>query len=492
LTPDSARLYHPPHVLTKTAAIVLAAGLGTRMRSRLPKVLHQVAGRPMIDHVLDALAGAGIQHRVVVTGHLGEQVEAALGSRAVTARQEPQRGTADAVRVGLERIPRDARRVLVTMGDAPLIPSEQFIAMVREQEAIGAAIVLLATRVSDPSGYGRVVRGTDGGVRAIVEEADADAGTSSIDEINVGVYCFDAEWMRANLGGVTAAANGEYYLTELVALAIGGGRRVAVVTADDADQALGINDRVALSLAEERMRRQIVERHMRNGVTIVDPATTRIDAGVEIGQDARIEPWTIIEGASVIAQDAVIGPHTHVRDSRVGPRTQVWQSVIEESTVAEDVEIGPFAHLRPGSEIGARCRIGNFAEVKQSRIGAGTQQHHFSYVGDADVGERVNVGAGAVTVNYDGTAKYRTRIGDKAFIGSDSMLIAPLTVGEGAVTGAGSVVTRDVAAGSSVVGVPARPIELRRRPGAPAEPATDASEPQAPQAPVPSGTERNP
>jgi bifunctional UDP-N-acetylglucosamine pyrophosphorylase/glucosamine-1-phosphate N-acetyltransferase len=479
-------------VLTTTAAIVLAAGQGTRMRSRLPKVLHLVAGRPMIDHVLDALAGAGIEHRVVVTGHLGEQVETALGKRVVTARQEPQRGTADAVRVGLERIPREVRQVLVTMGDAPLIPSELFTALVREQEAQGAAIVLLATRMADPSGYGRVVRQAGGGVRAIVEQADADVATASIDEINVGVYCFEAEWLRANVGGVTAAANGEYYLTDLVALAIGGGRSVAVVPAGNAEQALGINDRVALSLAEERMRRQIVERHMRNGVTIVDPATTRIDDMVEIGQDARIEPWTIIEGASVIAQDAVIGPHAHLRDSRVGPRTQVWQSVLEESMVAEDVEIGPFAHLRPGSEIGARCRIGNFAEVKKSRVGAGTQQHHFSYIGDADVGERVNVGAGAVTVNYDGMAKYRTRIGDKAFIGSDSMLIAPITVGEGAVTGAGSVVTRDVEPGTSVVGVPARPIELRRRRGTADEPAGSATEPPAAEAPVPSGTERNP
>ena len=492
MTPDSARLYHPPHVLTTTAAIVLAAGQGTRMRSRHPKVLHMVAGRPMIDHVLEALAGAGIEHRVVVTGHLGEQVEAALGARAVTARQEPQRGTADAVRVGLERTPRETSQVLVTMGDAPLIPSELFTALAREQEEQGAAIVLLATRMPDPSGYGRVVRDADGSVRSIVEEADADAATASIDEINAGVYCFEGDWLRANLGGVAAAANGEYYLTDLVALAIGGGRRVAVVTAGDPEQALGINDRVTLSLAEERMRRQIVERHMRNGVTIVDPTTTRIDAAVEIGQDARIEPWTIIEGASVIAQDAVIGPHAHLRDSRVGPRTQIWQSVIEQSTVAEDVEIGPFAHLRPGSEIGARCRIGNFAEVKKSRIGAGTQQHHFSYIGDADLGERVNIGAGAVTVNYDGTAKYRTRIGDRAFIGSDSMLIAPLTVGEGAVTGAGSVVTRDVAPGTSVVGVPARPIELRRRPGTRQDADADPPEPSTPQAPVPSGTDRKP
>jgi bifunctional UDP-N-acetylglucosamine pyrophosphorylase/glucosamine-1-phosphate N-acetyltransferase len=490
LTPDSTRLYHPPHVLTTTAAIVLAAGQGTRMRSRLPKVLHPVAGRPMIDHVLDTLKGAGIDHPVVVTGHGAQQVEEALAGRVPTARQDPQLGTADAVRVGLERIPSDARQVLVTMGDAPMLPPAQLTALIAERDAAGAAIALLAARMAEPAGYGRIVRAADGSVRAIVEEADTEPATRQIDEVNVGTYCFDADWLRASLGSIAASPSGEYYLTDLVALAIAGGRRVAVVVAPDPELALGINDRVALSVAEERLRREIVEHHMLHGVTIVDPATTRIDAGVEIGQDARIEPWTILEGATVVAQDAVIGPHAHLRDSRVGPRSHVWRSVLEEASVAEDVEIGPFAHLRPGSEIGARCRIGNFAEVKRSRIGAGTQQHHFSYIGDAEIGEQVNIGAGVVTVNFDGRAKHRTQVGDEAFIGSDSMLVAPITIGEGAMTGAGSVVTRDVAPGKRVVGVPARPIELRRRRGASGDP--PAAESGLPEAPVPTGTDRNP
>jgi bifunctional UDP-N-acetylglucosamine pyrophosphorylase/glucosamine-1-phosphate N-acetyltransferase len=474
--------------LTAPAAIVLAAGQGTRMRSRIPKVLHPLAGRPMVEHVLDALAEAGIARTVVVTGHGADAVEAAIGDRAATVRQEPQRGTADAVRIALEAFPLDADELVVTMGDVPLQPSAlvtDLLAALREDRA---AMTLVAARLDDPTGYGRILRDAGGAASAIVEEADADEATRAIAEVNVGTYAFDAGWLRTAIGRVEASVSGELYLTDLVALAVADGRSVRIVVAPDADDALGINDRVALATAEERMRRRINERHMRNGVTIVEPASTRIDAAVEIGQDARIEPGTTLEGATIIAQDALIGPNAHVRDSRIGPRSRVWASVVEESTVAEDVEIGPFAHLRPGAEIGPRCRIGNFAEVKQARIGAGTQQHHFSYLGDAEIGENVNVGAGSVTANFDGTAKHRTVIEDAASIGVDTMMVAPVTIGEGATTGAGAVVTRDVAPGKTVVGMPARPIELRRRRAEPAE----AGEPGAGQAPVPSGADRNP
>jgi bifunctional UDP-N-acetylglucosamine pyrophosphorylase/glucosamine-1-phosphate N-acetyltransferase len=433
------------------------------MRSRIPKVLHSLAGRPMLDHVLDALAAAGIEHPVVVTGFGADQLEAALGDRVPTVRQEPQLGTADAVRSGLGRVPAAARHVLVTMGDVPLLPAELFQRLLREQAEGEATIALLSAHVEDPSGYGRVVRGADGSATAVVEERDADEAIRAGSEVNVGTYCFDAAWLRANVGNVPASPSGEYYLTDLVEMAASGGRRVAVITAPNAELTAGINDRVGLAAADRLLRTRIIEAHMRNGVTVVDPPSTFIDAGVEIGQDARIEPWTVLSGTTVIAQDAVIGPQTEVRDSRIGPRTRVWASVVEESTVAEDVKIGPYSHIRPGCQVGPRCRIGNYAELKNTRLGAGTQQHHFSYLGDAQVGEEVNIGAGAITANFDGERKNMTVIGDGAFIGVDTMLRAPVTIGAGARTGAGSVVTRDVAPGATVVGMPARPIEARRR-----------------------------
>jgi bifunctional UDP-N-acetylglucosamine pyrophosphorylase / glucosamine-1-phosphate N-acetyltransferase len=449
--------------LLATAAIVLAAGQGTRMRSRIPKVLHPLAGRPMLDHVLASLAAAGIEHPVVVVGFGAELLEAALDDRAPTVRQDPQLGTADAVRCGLGRIPSGVRHVLVTMGDVPLLPPELFQQLLREQAEGEATIALLSAHLDEPTGYGRVLRGADGMARAVVEERDADEPTRALGEVNVGTYCFDAAWLRANVGNVPASATGEYYLTDLVELAATGGRRVAVVTAPRAELITGINDRVGLAAAERLLRARIAEDHMRNGVTIVDPDSTFIDAGVEIGQDARIEPWTVLAGSTVVAQDAVIGPSAEVRDSRIGPRTRVWSSVVEGSTVAEDVQIGPYSHIRPGCQIGPRCRIGNYAELKNTRLGAGTQQHHFSYLGDAEVGERVNIGAGAITANFDGERKNTTVIGDDAFIGVDTMLRAPVTIGAGARTGAGAVVTRDVPPGKTVVGMPARAIEARRR-----------------------------
>jgi len=448
--------------VTSPAAVVLAAGQGTRMRSRLPKVLHPLAGRTLIDHVLTALAGVAASPIVVVTGHGADEVEAALAGRAITVRQEPQLGTADAVRVALPGVPANAAQLLVTMADVPLLPAELLVTLVADQSESGAAIVLLSARLADPTGYGRVVRGPDGSCRAIVEDAEADPATSALDEVNAGTYCFDAAWLRANLGRVPLSSSGEHYLTDLVGLAVVDGQLVRVVEAPQPEMALGINDRVQLATAERLLRRRIAEGHMRSGVTIVDPYTTFIDATVEIGQDARIEPWTVLNGQTVIGDEAVVGPGTRISDSRIGARTRVLGSWIEGSEVGEDARIGPMSHLRPGSVVGQGSEIGNYAEIKQSRLGAGVRQHHFSYLGDAEVGDDVNIGAGTVTANFDGTTKHQTVIGDGAFIGVDTMLRAPVTVGAGAKTGAGSVVTRDVAPGKTVVGAPARPIELRR------------------------------
>lgn len=446
-----------------SAAVVLAAGQGTRMRTRLPKVLHPLAGRPMLEHVLASLAEAGIEQQVVVVGHDADQVEAALGGRATTVRQEPQKGTADAVRIGLEQLDPSTQQVVVAMGDAPLVPAALFAELLAAQAAGDACIALLASRPADPSGYGRIVRDADGSVKAIVEERDADEGVRELGEVNAGTYCFDAGWLRATIGSVPASPSGEHYLTDLVAMAVATGSTVVVVSSPRPELAMGINDRSGLAAAERILRGEIAERHMRNGVTIVDPSSTFIDVDVQIGEDARIEPWTVLSGATSIGSDAIIGPQTQILDSKIGARTVVWSSVVESSVVAEDVQIGPYSHLRPGCEIGPGCRIGNFAELKMTRVGAGSQIHHFSYLGDADVGEAVNVGAGTVTANFDGTAKHRTTIGDGAFIGVDTMLRAPVSIGRGARTGAGAVVTRDVPAGETVVGMPARRIGTRRR-----------------------------
>ncbi len=445
------------------AAIVLAAGQGTRMRSRLPKVLHPLAGRPLIHHVLGLLADLEASPIVVVTGHEAEAVEPALDSTAVVAvRQEPQRGTADAVRVGLSAIPEAVHQVLVTMADVPLLPPELVRALVDEQTRADAPIVLLSARLQDPSGYGRIVRAPDDSCQAIVEEADADSATRALDEVNAGTYCFDGAWLRSHVARVPVSPSGEYYLTDLVGLATGEGQVVRVVTAPRPELAMGINDRVQLAAADRLLRARIAEDHMRAGVTIVDPASTFIDSAVEIGQDARIEPWTVLSGRTVIGPEAVIGPGSRIRDSRIDARAHVYGSWVEESEVGEDAHVGPMSHLRPGSVVGAGSEIGNYAEVKKSRLGARVRQHHFSYLGDAQVGDDVNIGAGTVTANFDGTTKHETVIGDGAFIGVDTMLRAPVTVGPGAKTGAGSVVTRDVAPGKTVVGVPARPIEMRR------------------------------
>lgn len=457
------------------ATVVLAAGKGTRMRSQLPKVLHQVVGLPLLAHVLNAIddipaapAFANLHatllgHRpVVVVGHGAEHVAALFGERCHYAVQDEQLGTGHAVLMAQEEV--DALRplpdtVLVCYGDTPLVSGEVLAQVLAEHHARQATVTFLTAQAELPSDYGRVVRDSQGRVREIVEVKRATPEQLQIREVNSGVYCFERAWLWTELKRLPRNPAGEYYLTDLIGIA-GAQERVIATVTGSLDETVGINNRVQLAEVELLLRRRILEKHMYAGVTIVDPATTYISAGVEIGSDTVILPGTIINGATRIGANCRIGPYSTIEHSVIGDGCNVRQSVLEETTFEEGVSIGPFGHCRPGAYLARGVRMGNFGEVKNSYIGPETDMHHFSYIGDATLGENVNVGAGTITCNYDGVQKNRTIVGDSAFIGSDTMLVAPVTVGEHAITGAGSVVKHDVPAGAVVAGVPARLLRL--------------------------------
>jgi len=442
-----------------TGVVVLAAGLGTRMRSRLPKVLHPVCGVPMVRHVVAAAKTLNPARIVVVTGHGAELVEAALADAgAVFVRQETLDGTAGAVR-RCEGALAGCDRVVVLNGDAPLITGESLARLAAAAE--GRLLAFATCRVEQPGRLGRVVRDAGGAAAAVVEAAEYE-GPEGPAEINAGQYVFDAAWLWSRLAEIPLSAKGEYYLTHLVAMAADEGRPAATVEIPAAE-ALGVDDRVKLAEAEAVLRRRILERHMLAGVTVEDPTTTFIGAEAELGQDVTVLAGSRIEGRSAVAEGAVIGPNTTLRNAQVGRGTRVEASVVEDSAIGERCTVGPFAHIRGGAVIGDDCEVRNYAEVKNSRLGRGVKMHHFSYLGDAEVGDGTNIGAGTITCNYDGVAKHRTTIGRGVFIGSDTMLIAPVTVGDGAFTATGAVVTRDVPAGVSVRGVPAKPFERKER-----------------------------
>jgi bifunctional UDP-N-acetylglucosamine pyrophosphorylase / glucosamine-1-phosphate N-acetyltransferase len=457
------------------AAIVLAAGKGTRMRSTLPKVLHQVAGLPLLSHVLNAIddissttAFAPLKyttagHRpIVVLGHEAEQVKAIFGERCLYALQEELSGTGQAVLAAeyivnsLKPVP---QTILVCYGDTPLIRGEILARVLFEHLTNHATLTFLTTISEQSSDFGRVVRDADGQVCEIVEINRATEEQMRITEVNSGVYCFDRSWLWPTLQALPRNASGEYYLTDLVAVASSQGCKIATISGT-IDETIGINDRVQLAAAERVLHMRVLEQLMYAGVTIMDPASTYIDADVEIGPDTVILPGTMITGKTRIGSACRIGPGTTIDASVLGNGCIVRNSVLEESTLEDGVRIGPFSHCRPGAHLARNVRMGNFGEVKNSYIGAETDMHHFSYVGDATIGERVNIGAGSITCNYDGVRKNHTTIGDGASIGSDTMLIAPVTVGEHAITGAGSVVNRDVPAGAVVAGVPARLLRM--------------------------------
>ena len=441
----------------RLAIVILAAGQGTRMKSKLPKVLHPVAGRPMVLFVLEAVSGLTEARPVLVVGHGADQIRALLGDRVEYAVQQPQLGTGHAVLQARRALEGRCDAVLVLYADMPLLRNSTLRSLLAAHAEQGGPVTMLTCLRDDSMGFGRVLRDSSGFVTAIVEEAHATPEQLAIKELNPGVYCFNGAWLWEHLPRLAASPKGEYYLTDLVALAVDEGHHVRGLPMDDAVEAYGINTRVHLSYAEAVVRQRLREALMLSGVTITDPASTYIDAGVAVGRDTVVHPNTHLLGATRIGEDCAIGPNSILRDAVVGDRCHLLAAVVEEAQLENDVSVGPFAHLRKGAYLASGVHMGNFGEVKNSRLGPGSKMGHFSYLGDAQVGPDVNIGAGTITCNFDGVQKQPTVIEEGAFIGSDTMLVAPVRVGKGAKTGAGSVVTHDVPPGSVVYGVPARP-----------------------------------
>jgi bifunctional UDP-N-acetylglucosamine pyrophosphorylase/glucosamine-1-phosphate N-acetyltransferase len=447
------------------AAVVLAAGEGTRMRSGTPKVLHPLCGRPMVLHVVDALAELPLQRIVVVVGHGAESVTKTLQEQLVTevpvefVEQRVQRGTGDAVSVALTVFDDlDAEDdILVVPADAPLVRAETIAKLATEHRMQDAAAAILTAFVPEPFGLGRVVRDKEGRVAKVVEHSDATPSERDINEINTSIYCFRRGLLAPTLRRLSPEnAQGEYYLTDAIAVLRDAGHKVIALEMEDAAEAIMVNDRVQLAEAEVELRGRINRIWMLGGVTMVDPASTYIDATTELEPDVRLLPGTILEGRTIVGAGAVLGPDVHLTDVVVGERVRMSKSVARECEIGDGCEIGPYAYLRPGTRLASGVKIGTYVEVKNSEIGADTKVPHLSYVGDADVGVDANLGASTITANYDGERKHRTKIGDGVHTGVHTSLVAPVEVGDGAETGAGSVVTHDVEAGRLVKGIPAR------------------------------------
>jgi bifunctional UDP-N-acetylglucosamine pyrophosphorylase/glucosamine-1-phosphate N-acetyltransferase len=440
------------------AAIVMAAGKGTRMRSKRPKVLHALCGWPMVAHVAEAIRQAEVRPIVAIVGPGEAEVRAALGKGVRYARQREPRGTADAVAKAGPLLEGHAARILVVNGDTPLLRPETLRELMAQHERTGAAATFLSCNVPDPDGLGRVVRDGSGAIVGVLEDAELAPAQREIAEINAGAYCFDAAWLWPALGELRPVPRGELYLTSLIGLARGTGRGAGAVRIGDWQEALGVDTRVRLAEAEAVMRQRIRRRWMLAGVTMTDPASVYIDAGATIGPDTVLRPHTSILGASVVGQDCEIGPGTVLSNARIGKGCRVLASVVEDSSLEPDVTLGPYSHIRGNSVVASGSRLGNFVEVNRSKLGARTRSHHFSYLGDATLGADVNIGAGSITCNYDGVRKLPTVIEDGVFVGCDTMLVAPVRMGRKSKSGAGAVVTRDVPPRTTVVGVPARPL----------------------------------
>lgn len=440
----------------EVSAVILAAGQGTRMRSKRPKVVHLVAGEPMIKHVVRAVSGLDPHRLVVVVGYGAEEVRRALGDEYLYVEQEKQLGTGHALLQARQLLEGQGDTVLVLFGDRPLITTKTLNMILAEHKKEGAAITILTFRPPDPTGYGRIRRDKRGQLVGIIEEEAASEEEKAIPEVNDGALCFREGWLWPHLEKIEPGAKGEYYLTDLLALAVEEGERVLALSPEDEEEALGVNSRLDLARAEAVIRQRVRERLMLSGVTMVDPLSTLIDSTVQVGEDTVIHPRTILEGETTIGAGCAIGPGSHLRDTKVGDGCTILYSLVEEAVLEGKVDVGPFSHLRPGTHLASGVHVGNFVEIKESYIGPGTKVGHFSYIGDATMGREVNVGAGTITCNYDGERKHHTIVEDCAFLGSDTMLVAPVKVGAGAKTGAGSVVTKDIPPGSLVYGVPAR------------------------------------
>ncbi|MCD4802231.1 MAG: bifunctional UDP-N-acetylglucosamine diphosphorylase/glucosamine-1-phosphate N-acetyltransferase GlmU [Anaerolineales bacterium] len=446
-----------------TDVVILAAGKGKRMCSDIPKPLHSLMGKPIIHYALMSTAPLVKNNPVVILGHGAEQIRQALGENLRYVEQGELLGTGHAVSQAESLLKGQSDLVLVTYVDMPLVRTRTLQQLIDTQKSNSGPMTLLTVHDEDPRGFGRITRNSDGNIQAIVEEADASAEQLKITELNAGMCCFDADWLWANLKKLPLSPTGEYYLTDLVALAKNQDLYIEAVPAEDPEELIGINTRVHLAEAGKILRRRINRELMLSGVSLVDPDTAYIEPDVIIGQDTVILPNTFLQGGTSIGTNCLIGPDTRIFKSQIGDFCEIEYSVIEESKVENGVDIGPFSHLRKGAHIGPGVHIGNFGEIKDSYLGEGTKVGHFSYLGNAQIGKDVNIGAGTITCNYDGKKKHQTVIKDGVFVGSDSMLVAPLELGENSSTGAGSVVTKDVPPDTVVAGIPARNIAKKKK-----------------------------
>ncbi|MBQ0140091.1 MAG: bifunctional UDP-N-acetylglucosamine diphosphorylase/glucosamine-1-phosphate N-acetyltransferase GlmU [Kurthia sp.] len=431
--------------MTNIYAVVLAAGQGTRMKSKLYKVLHPVCGKPMVEHVVDHVQSLNISRTVSIVGHGAEKVKDQLGEKSEYVLQAEQLGTAHAVQQA-ETLLGDLDGItMVICGDTPLIRPETMKALLDHHQQQNAKATILTAIADNPTGYGRIIRDSEGHVAQIVEQKDSTPEQQLVTEINTGTYCFDNKALFTTLKLVNNDnAQGEFYLPDVIEILKEQGEIVSAYVTENFSETLGVNDRVALAQAEAIMRDRINEKHMRNGVSFINPSNTYIGVDVKIGSDTVLQSGVILEGNTVIGEDCFIGANSHIIDSEIGDRTKVDASVVEESVIGEDVTVGPYAHVRPASNVGNRAKVGNFVELKKTTLGEGSKASHLTYLGDAEVGTDVNIGCGTITVNYDGVNKFKTIIGDRSFIGCNANLVAPVTIGADTYVAAGTTITKEV------------------------------------------------